>query len=382
MSQITFPNKNTGDTFSATEANEIKTVVNANDTTTAAALATKEATANKNTANGYAGLDTNSRIAKVNSYVLTSTTPINSAIVAGDDPQLVAEKLQGQLNTKVSYSETLIENSLLSVDNNGRLVNSGYEIADLLIDVSRTIIIDIGGNLILGDNAYIYADDVYVKNNNGAKMLALSSDQDNQLLLGGGNLTSGVKTNIFVATSYVKSNVIVSNVGTLSIGNINTASGVMSIGGIVNGATYSLSANIAGTPTCSVMLATCDNSGVGGSGDVLLNPGLPNGGGVGGRVYLFRSNRSVTTTLGIRTVVISSAIQDPTATDIDTAIMFIKDIVAGNAAPHFMTENGSIVRLFQSTGGGVASAGGTYTSTEQAMLQKVYDVLRSTGLLN
>jgi hypothetical protein len=74
---------------------------------------------------------------------------------------------------------------------------------------------------------------------------------------------------------------------------------------------------------------------------------------------------------------------------VDAFQVYSADITAGNAAPHFRTENGNIVKLYQETTG-VASAtlvggGGTALTATDTFdgytLQQIVKSLRNTGLL-
>jgi hypothetical protein len=79
----------------------------------------------------------------------------------------------------------------------------------------------------------------------------------------------------------------------------------------------------------------------------------------------------------------------PTASIVDGFKQYSADIVAGNAAPHFRTENGSIIKLYQETTGVaaatlVSNAGTALTSTDTFdgyTLQQVVKALRNLGIL-
>ena len=80
----------------------------------------------------------------------------------------------------------------------------------------------------------------------------------------------------------------------------------------------------------------------------------------------------------------------PATTITDVFNMYAADITAGNAAPHFRTENGNIVKIYQQTTG-VGSAtfaspgGGSAVKTDDTFdgytLQQIVKALRNTGLL-
>jgi hypothetical protein len=73
----------------------------------------------------------------------------------------------------------------------------------------------------------------------------------------------------------------------------------------------------------------------------------------------------------------------------DAFQMYSADIVAGNAAPHFRTENGSIIKLYQETTGVAAatlvSGGGTTLTDTDTFdgytLKQIVKALRNNGLL-
>jgi hypothetical protein len=75
--------------------------------------------------------------------------------------------------------------------------------------------------------------------------------------------------------------------------------------------------------------------------------------------------------------------------NVDSFQMYSNDIVAGNAAPHFRTENGNIIKLYQQPTGGVASAFvvGVGTAVTDAStfdgytLGQIVKALRNTGIL-
>jgi hypothetical protein len=79
----------------------------------------------------------------------------------------------------------------------------------------------------------------------------------------------------------------------------------------------------------------------------------------------------------------------PTTNITDAFQQYSADITAGNAAPHFRTENGSIVKIYQETTGVtsstlVSNGGTTITNTDTFdgyTLQKVVKALRNLGIL-
>lgn len=81
---------------------------------------------------------------------------------------------------------------------------------------------------------------------------------------------------------------------------------------------------------------------------------------------------------------------EPTTTVADSFIAFSKDIVANNAAPHFRTENGDIIRLYKETtavgSATVASAGaGSVIKTDDTFdgytIAQIAKALRNLGIL-
>jgi len=76
-------------------------------------------------------------------------------------------------------------------------------------------------------------------------------------------------------------------------------------------------------------------------------------------------------------------------TNVDSFQMYSNDIVGGNAAPHFRTENGNIIKLYQQATGGAASTFvvGVGTAVNDAStfdgytLGQIVKALRNTGIL-
>lgn len=52
---------------------------------------------------------------------------------------------------------------------------------------------------------------------------------------------------------------------------------------------------------------------------------------------------------GGNTLVVRSHASVPSTNIVDSFQQYSRDIVAGNAAPHFRTENGDIIRLYKQT---------------------------------
>jgi hypothetical protein len=80
----------------------------------------------------------------------------------------------------------------------------------------------------------------------------------------------------------------------------------------------------------------------------------------------------------------------PTATASDCFTLYSKDITAGNAAPHFITENGAIVKIYQETTSVAAAAftanSGTAINDASTFdgytLRQIVKALRNLGILN
>ena len=79
----------------------------------------------------------------------------------------------------------------------------------------------------------------------------------------------------------------------------------------------------------------------------------------------------------------------PTTNQADRYYQYSKDIVAGNAAPHFRTENGAIVKIYQETTGVTAATvvNGTGSNVKHDdtfdgyTIEKVVKALRNLGIL-
>lgn len=98
---------------------------------------------------------------------------------------------------------------------------------------------------------------------------------------------------------------------------------------------------------------------------------------------LFGSNPTETNIFGIKS---GTA---PTSSTADSFKMYSADIVAGNAAPHFRTENGNIIKIYQETTSVASStragSGGTNltsnTTFDGYTLAQVVKALRNLGIL-
>ena len=79
----------------------------------------------------------------------------------------------------------------------------------------------------------------------------------------------------------------------------------------------------------------------------------------------------------------------PSTSTVDRFILYSADIIAGNAAPHFRTENGAIVKVYQETtavGASTLVGGGGTTLTDTDIfdgytLKQIVKALRNQGLL-
>jgi hypothetical protein len=106
--------------------------------------------------------------------------------------------------------------------------------------------------------------------------------------------------------------------------------------------------------------------------------------------YIY-DNTSKTAQLGTggNTLVIANHTNNPSTNLIDKFQQYSADIVAGNAAPHFRTENGAIVKVYQETTGVGASTlvtglGTPLTDTDTFdgyTLKQIVKALRNQGLL-
>jgi len=61
--------------------------------------------------------------------------------------------------------------------------------------------------------------------------------------------------------------------------------------------------------------------------------------------------------------------------------MWSEDIVAGNAAPHFITELGNIIKLYRQAHIVNPSGGGTIDAESRTAIIAILTALRNTGLL-
>jgi len=109
------------------------------------------------------------------------------------------------------------------------------------------------------------------------------------------------------------------------------------------------------------------------------------------QVHLGDAYRSFDSSYGRHTLVIENGV-GPTASPTNSFIQYSADITSGNAAPHFRTENGSIVKLYQETTGvssatfsSIGGPGSTPLSDldtyDGYTLQQVVRALRNLGLL-
>ncbi len=104
--------------------------------------------------------------------------------------------------------------------------------------------------------------------------------------------------------------------------------------------------------------------------------------------YLGTTNTQPSATYGGNTFFIKNGTA-PTATATDTFALYSADITAGNAAPHFITENGNIIKLYRETTAVAAATlvsglGTPLTNTDTFdgyTLQQVVKVLKNLGIL-
>jgi hypothetical protein len=80
---------------------------------------------------------------------------------------------------------------------------------------------------------------------------------------------------------------------------------------------------------------------------------------------------------------------NPSASTTDAFRMYSADVTAGNAAPHFRTENGAVIKLYQETtsvGNAIFSAGGGNSVLDDSTfdgytLRQIVKALRNQGIL-
>jgi hypothetical protein len=80
---------------------------------------------------------------------------------------------------------------------------------------------------------------------------------------------------------------------------------------------------------------------------------------------------------------------NPSASTTDAFRMYSADVVAGNAAPHFRTENGAVIKLYQETtsvGNSTISIGGGSAVLDDTefggyTLRQVVKALQNQGIL-
>jgi hypothetical protein len=92
---------------------------------------------------------------------------------------------------------------------------------------------------------------------------------------------------------------------------------------------------------------------------------------------------------GGNTLVVRNHPNVPSTNITDSFQQYSADITSGNASPHFRTENGSIIKLYQETTGVTASTlvgggGTTITDTDTFdgyTLQQVVKALKNLGIL-
>jgi hypothetical protein len=85
----------------------------------------------------------------------------------------------------------------------------------------------------------------------------------------------------------------------------------------------------------------------------------------------------------------SNALTTPSSSFSDSFIMYSSDVVAGNAAPHFRTENGAVIKLYQETtsaGNALFLQGGGNSVLDDSTfdgytLRQVVRALRNQGIL-
>jgi hypothetical protein len=88
------------------------------------------------------------------------------------------------------------------------------------------------------------------------------------------------------------------------------------------------------------------------------------------QIHLGNAIRLPQSTYGVQTLVIENGTA-PTATPTDGFVHYASDIVAGNSAPHFRTENGDILKLYKNTA--LTASDGTLATaiTRQAEIETI-----------
>lgn len=159
--------------------------------------------------------------------------------------------------------------------------------------------------------------------------------------------------------------------GIFSVGNTITRYFLWYDNNCINGHRYHIPGQLTNWLSFMKTLGNGVYVGLGDSGDVSVNSGSLISDTYGRNVLSIKNNKP------------------PTITGIDRFSMYSADIVAGNAVPHFRTENGSIIKLYQETtaiGGAtfVGNAGTALTDTDTFdgyTLQQVVKALRNLGIL-
>jgi hypothetical protein len=106
------------------------------------------------------------------------------------------------------------------------------------------------------------------------------------------------------------------------------------------------------------------------------------------QVHLGNADRAYNNNYGLQTLVIENATA-PSATPTDGFVQYSADITAGNAAPHFRTENGNVIKLYRETTG---IAAGDFVANTSAIVNdtatyggytmgQVVAALKAQGLL-
>lgn len=207
---------------------------------------TPENSANKGQANGY--------------------TPL------GSDSIVPNEFLSSDLTRQ---GEPLIENSFISVNGNGKIVNTGYSTSHLLKDISGTISIDANGNIV--NSANISANKFLVSNTIGGYAEALTPVSNNIIRLGGGFSFVHCGT-MFPATSgtgQLGAESAQYNLGffrSLFANNIGAITTPLTIGLTDVGGALQSSINSSGS-SFGTNIVSASNTGTGGSGHIQFLPG-------------------------------------------------------------------------------------------------------------
>ena len=247
---------------------------------------------------------------------LTTTGSSGSSTLTGSTLNVPTYTLAGLGG--VGAGESLIESNIPTVNSTGRLINSGYLISQMLKDVSGNILIDVNGNI--RSRSLIGAFRFQMPTTVGNWGDALTNPNSSTIRVGAGFSFVQIATLLPVSngagqlgensTRYASAFINNNFLNNIAAGS--TAGGSLVVGLSNNSGSISQSLSNNTNITNPLALVTATNTGTAGAGDIFVFPGLPTGGGVGGRFHLFSQTRNTTTTLGQRTILIDNASTAPT----------------------------------------------------------------------